>query len=251
MSQSVHSIDKLKNAHKGRRAFVVARGPSLHGFDFSRLHGELVIAHNESMLFCKATYGFFVDYGVIDRMSKRWPKSKSLKLIYGRRLVGRVPNIQDQQHYIWDQAESFCYGLPTSKNIAGLYTGPVACAYVAWLMGCTEVWMLGMDCYCEDLGNGRVRWYGMGLPERPEIVDFKMGKDQFWFCAPHGHDRYPSYFKRIEGTNHLVHPKHMLFGAGAVEMMKWFQKHVGWKKFKVWNANPDSLAAIPYKELPV
>lgn len=51
----------IRNYFNGHDVFIVGGGPSLHGFDFSRLDGRRVIAINHSYRYCKAEILVFLD----------------------------------------------------------------------------------------------------------------------------------------------------------------------------------------------
>ncbi|MCX5657919.1 MAG: hypothetical protein NTZ48_06855, partial [Candidatus Omnitrophica bacterium] len=46
---------------EGQRCFIIGGGPSLKGFDFSKLKGELVIAVNRAWESCDCAITFFLD----------------------------------------------------------------------------------------------------------------------------------------------------------------------------------------------
>lgn len=59
-----NSIKSLKGREKGRKAYVLANGPSLISHDLSKLKGELVIGMNAST-FAEQRFGFSSSYYVV------------------------------------------------------------------------------------------------------------------------------------------------------------------------------------------
>jgi hypothetical protein len=71
-------LSRLRNRETGRRAFVLANGPSILGCDLARLQDQLVIGMNASTLL-EAEHGFrSAYYTVSDRRFLNHPNKRSL-----------------------------------------------------------------------------------------------------------------------------------------------------------------------------
>lgn len=177
----------------GRRCFIVGGGPSLKGFDFSRLKGEIVVTVNrgfESAPFSAINvaqdprlWGWYErgDLGEEARQKfneykglKCWVNAQSFPFPEDLYLVNAVP-IDGYEKF--DIVE----GVPCHGNSGANAIMVAAC------LGANPIYLLGFDCKGE---NGRTADFHAGYPESdPEKVydnflpDFK---DAAWRLAKKG-----------------------------------------------------------------
>jgi len=148
------SIRSLKNKEHGRRAFILANGPSIKKEDLSLLKGELVIGMNASTLL-EDKYDFSTDYYVVsDTRFITHPDKKKLATDLLAPNTVRVlreelkefdePSLQNRTHYLKAlQRDGF------SENLAaGFFFGcttTMLAIQLAYHLGVAEVYLLGCD----------------------------------------------------------------------------------------------------------
>jgi len=169
------------DAWTGRRCFIVCGGPSLKGFDFSRLKGELVIATNKSFMDIDAAIHFtmdprFITWLLTDHLDAgaftKWQNQAATSV-----MLRLKPNMSGAG---WKFVEctgndevstSIARGLGKTNN-----TGHGALLLAAGL-GCKEIYLLGMDMH-GDPKTGLQDWYHGGYPENA-AQSAKQAYDQF------------------------------------------------------------------------
>lgn len=163
---------------KGRRCFILGGGPSLKGFDFSRLNGELVIACNRAFeSFPEATimiaqdtrlWGWYESGDLGDEAKekfrvfkgfKTWINAQSFPFPEDLYLIDTYP----AKDIDW-KGYDYSRGLPKATN-----TGLNAlCLAVA--LGADPIYLLGFDCYGK---NGRTANFHEGYPDSKDDVLYK------------------------------------------------------------------------------
>jgi hypothetical protein len=166
----VLDILTLKNKEAGRRAFVVANGPSILDHDLARLDGELVIGMNATT-FLSRDRGFAMPYYVVsDQRFLNHPEKRPLATsqldpatirVLRADLEGDDPSLAERTAYVpaisrdgfsWNLQLGFFFGCTTSL---------LAVQLAAWL-GASKIYVLGMDLnYPPD----QPRFYKETLPE--------------------------------------------------------------------------------------
>lgn len=130
----------------GRRCFVVGGGPSLRGFDWTRLRGELVLAINAAALYAPATACFAQDRRVAEQLfpARGWPACP----VYWPRLVGAdtrpapggVVELRGVDgplgHGPWSRA--------WPEIVWSSHAGPAA-LNLAQIFGASRIYLLGFD----------------------------------------------------------------------------------------------------------
>lgn len=172
-------------AWAGRRCFIIGGGPSLRGFDFNRLRGELVLSVNRAFEFCPfAELNFAMDidfYGALRRgqFNPAWSEFKGLKVWldlvaypFGDDIL-TVPALGE-------------HGVPWSLK-DGIFHGSnsgYAALQVALLLGAAPIYLLGYDMRFDA---GQVHFYP-SPPVPPEAVyrGFAPGLDALAVRLPHG-----------------------------------------------------------------
>jgi len=189
----------------GNRCFLVGGGPSLKGFDFSRLSNEFTIAINRAHEFIKdPSIIFFIDedgfYNELVNGGFGWD---ALKKFNTSQSIKVVLNISGRR-YGCD-----VYSVPISKNPEmtfdlkeGLYDGEdsgFAALNLAVCLGVKTIYLLGYDM--EGDGKGNQAWFHDGYKQ--------VGKER----------NYKDWIKHFEKIASLLERK----------------------KIKVINLNPDSV----------
>lgn len=160
-------------AWRGRRCFVVGGGPSLRGFDFGRLAGELVIACNVAALerppptiAVSICHRFMRAIAATD---PRWAASPATKI-----LLDPPPDVDEAT--VPHVRIGNC-GDTWGRTIeGGLCQGPQtghAAANLADILGASPIYLLGMDCRTEDDGatanyHTEYTWNADGKPRPKE-----------------------------------------------------------------------------------
>lgn len=142
-------LKRLRNAHRGKRCFIVANGPSLKRVDFSKLKNEYTIGMNRIYLM-KGVNGFMPNYLVsID---------KECQLL---QFTEEYDRTQVPSFYNWDLRGLFSksdnqifikgrFSPAFSKDIAEERMGngksvTYACIQLAFHLGFEEVYLIGKD----------------------------------------------------------------------------------------------------------
>lgn len=141
-------------AWRGRRAFVIGGGPSLRGFDFRRLDGELWIGCNMAFLerptiALSICHRFMRD---VARDNAEWASCPSLRLFLDPpKDVARVPH----------ERIGNC-GDTWGRTLAGgLCQGPLTglvAANLADVIGASPIYLLGMDCRVSE-SDGKANYH--------------------------------------------------------------------------------------------
>lgn len=144
----------LRGKEKGRRAFILANGPSILEENLSLLEGELTIGMNASTMLEKE-FGFTTSYYVVSdarflsaKEKLRWATSELAPLTH--RVIRADLESYDQADYA--KRTTYVQALSRdgfSTNLsAGYYYGcttTMLALQLAWHIGCRNVYLLGCD----------------------------------------------------------------------------------------------------------
>jgi hypothetical protein len=160
----------------GKRCFIVGGGPSLKGFDFSRLRGERVIGINRSFEFVQTDLLYFMDHSFYRDVHEL----ESWKRFSGVR-VAPSPLSQELKfdasvHLVWRRM-----GIGLHRGIEeGVYAGTnsgLGALMLAATLGCNPIYLFGYDMSTD----GGTHWHSgyknqaqeaMSLLIRDYIRDF-------------------------------------------------------------------------------
>lgn len=160
-------IDKFPNgAWEGKRCFVIGGGPSLTGFDFSRLDNELVLGVNRSYEFIDPTIQVSIDDRFIgwadtghfgpDALAK-WQSLTATKCFVHYTWTGRT----SKDHYFvpCNRTEGFSFDLRALGHTSnsGYTAMNIACCLRA-----KEVYLLGFDMKAVDENGKKKEWFHSG-----------------------------------------------------------------------------------------
>jgi len=159
------------NSWKGRRCFIIGGGPSLRGFDFSQLKGELVIAVNRAfekidaaiMVSQDARFWGWIENEKLGKDSKRkFNEYKGLKVWIQTTWMqgGGFPFPEDIYTIKSTGSREMAFnsknGLPSCTN-SGLNA-----LCLAACLGANPIYLLGFDMKGE---KGKAAWWHSGYPE--------------------------------------------------------------------------------------
>jgi hypothetical protein len=159
---------ELRGRHAGRRAFVLASGPSTLSLDLSRLNGEVVIAVNEMferLLRERVMHPYllmvdpvYFSGGAYDRCLADLSTASSAldaRVMLPAAAAGKLDRGlfgHDRVNYAIQVGRFMDYPaftavppLDFTKPLPGMYTVSHLAVALALFMGCTEVYLLGVD----------------------------------------------------------------------------------------------------------
>ena len=147
-------INSLYNKEVGKRAFILANGPSVLNQDLSKLRNELVIGMNASILLDEK-FKFFSKYYVIsDHRFMTHPIKKDLGTKKLNKNTTRILRKELEELDMKSLNSRTCYIQAIGKNgfsenlKSGYFFGcttTMLAIQLAYYLGCTEVYLLGCD----------------------------------------------------------------------------------------------------------
>lgn len=177
-------LKELQDRHKGKMAFVVGAGPSLHFQDVSPLKDYVTISVNSGLLKVP-----FSDYFLSDDIgAKNWnyyvhllpTLEKTVSLLYAQKLRLHARRLDKNrvvwfEHKWWFDPKSKQYnpeGLVLTKEaekpIIGARTSMGSAVHFAYIMGCDPIVLLGSDCCYRD--GKRYFWQYSGEPKAYRVT---------------------------------------------------------------------------------
>ena len=157
-------LSDFKDKHKGKIAFILGSGPSLHYLDVDLIKDHVCIAVNSAIKKMGHVHYFVSDDS--DIMGWDYYDSYVKKtyfhtnFLYKQKFEGKCDDVKDTvmySHKSWYSPENKSYnldGLKLTKNepIVGARTSMGSAVHLAFLMGCDPIVLLGNDC---QLKNGK------------------------------------------------------------------------------------------------
>lgn len=164
-------LKEIEGKHKGKAAFIIGSGPSLHTIDISPLKDYVTITVNSGIVKMPDCDYFVSD----DQAVREWSyylttakESNCKKLLYRRKLSNAAAHFKKQDvaffdHKTWYDPinrKKYPKGLEltreASKPIVGARTSMASAVHLAYIMGCEPIILLGCDC-CY-VGKNRYFW---------------------------------------------------------------------------------------------
>lgn len=162
--ESIQRLAGLKDRHKGRRAFIIGNGPSLKNTDMSRLKDELTFGMNRIYLMFPEL-GFRTTYlSVVNDLVIEQTASDLAALDMPKFLTWRSRRFFSAEQFAGPRAEKLptflysTYDSPRfSTDVRGRIWEGATVTYVtmqlAFHMGCSEVYLIGVDHNYETKGK--------------------------------------------------------------------------------------------------
>lgn len=164
-------VAALKGREKGRRAFILANGPSILSHNLSLLDGELIIGMNASTKI-EIEHGIHADYYAVSdarflfHPEKRRYATQELHNDTVRVVRSDISNVDDHNFlrrsyyvcslgrdgYSWNLKRGFYFGCTTTMLTLQLAT----------YLGCPEIYLLGLDLH---YASDRARFYREAAPQ--------------------------------------------------------------------------------------
>jgi len=181
------------NDWKGQRCFILAGGPSLRGFDWTRLFGERVIAINRALEFYpEADVCFSLDpnfyswttEGQFGEHAKRTYKNyQGVKI---QMKIDKTPfpaEVQRVRAYPNQNGLSpaMRYGLCAGGNSGAGALNLAIC------LGCSDIYLLGYDCKTDK--GGMQKNFHSGYPRKQKSNVYRRFKATFNLLAPEAKKR--------------------------------------------------------------
>jgi len=183
-AQNKYLYTKIPNRpYVNRRVFVIGGGPSLKGFDFKKLNGEIVIAVNRAWESTNCAFTFFLDeqfWGWTDNGTfgkdkpAKWLEHPSYKITVNR---AGFPYPEDISVIDFNGSAKFPESIKT-----GIYCGSnsgFAATNLAIALGSREIYLLGFDMDNETDPYDIMNHFHSGYPEKQNNTSFNMFKYEF------------------------------------------------------------------------
>ncbi|TNE67294.1 MAG: glycosyltransferase [Alphaproteobacteria bacterium] len=149
------SLAEFKDIHKGRRAFIVATGPSLKVSDLDMLKDEITFACNKITLAFdetdwRPTYYSIIDSLVYETFDVDWSKLPTINF-FPEDLRAKYGFLKDtyfvkNRRPIYDGDQRiFEFGEDLTQGAAGGYTVVYLMMQLAYFMGIEELYLIGLD----------------------------------------------------------------------------------------------------------
>jgi len=170
---------------KGQRCFIIGGGPSLRGFDFSRLKGELVIGINRAYEMIDCTIAFSMDsryhnWIIHDRLSgqarEKFYNFRGYKVWLNS---ARYPYPKDI--FLLNCIGSAGFSWSLKDGLAGGCNSGYAALNLAVCLGANPIYLLGFDMKGE--GN-KQSWWHDGYPGKQPATVYQKFKTYFEKIAP-------------------------------------------------------------------
>lgn len=154
MRRLCNPLSRLRQAESGRRAFILANGPSILREDLSKLRGEVIIGMNASTMLEQQfgivqTYYCLSDRRFINHEEKRrWATTElSSSTIRVVREDLRVSDDQALNRRTYYTPHIKRDGFSTDLGVGFFYgcTTTMLAVQLAFFLGCKEIFLLGVD----------------------------------------------------------------------------------------------------------
>lgn len=172
---------KFKDIHKGESCFIIGNGPSLNKMDLSPLKNHHTFGLNKIyLLFDKVdlnlSYHVAVNPLVIEQSVKEF-ESLSCPSFLAYRCAHKLIKALEHIYFILPQGKLYTFQTDLSKEIFEGYTVTYVAMQIAFYMGFSQVFLIGVDHNFVAVGN-------------PNNKQFLQGEDPNHF--------HPSYFGNKE-----------------------------------------------------
>lgn len=158
-------------AWTGQRCFLIGGGPSLTGFDFSRLRGELVIGINRAYEKIDPAIIYTMDTRFIAWASAGVIGADARKKLYtslGTRVFARASTKNyPKGFYIIERSTNDTFQGSLRRGWCGHNNSGFGAVSLAIALGCPEIYLLGYDMHGDPVTDKQT-WWHTGYP--PDAV---------------------------------------------------------------------------------
>lgn len=137
--------DKIRPVEwTGKRCFIVGGGPSLRGFDFSRLQGERVIGINRSFEHVQTDLLYFMDHSFYRdvRELESWKQFTGIRVSPSP--LSHELLFDESVHLVWRRMHPSLQKRVEDGVYAGTNSG-LGALMLAATLGCSPIYLLGYD----------------------------------------------------------------------------------------------------------
>lgn len=161
---------------KGKRCFIIGGGPSLRGFDFSRLQGELSIGVNRAFTGVDCTILFFMDRECYEWMiggdlggevQRKFRAFKGFKVCLYIALYDYPRDIR-----LLRNTGSTAFTSSMRNGIGSGTNSGYAALNLAVCLGANPIYLLGFDM--SGSSDGKWHWWHGAYPQRPMTTEKKV-----------------------------------------------------------------------------
>ena len=148
------NIEQFKDIHKGKRCFILGNGPSLNQIDLSLLKDEITFGCNHIYLMkdFKSSYYCIADYWVMEKIKNEIQKAYPDIIKFSTRTHQDkvLPNLQNTCNieaisYVYDETGKPQFSDDLRKGVYGGYSIVYVMLQLAYYLGFTEIYLLGID----------------------------------------------------------------------------------------------------------
>jgi len=154
-------------AWAGQRCFLIGGGPSLIGFDFSRLDGELIIGINRAYEKIDPAITYTMDTRFIAWASSGTISVNARKKLYtslATRVFSRASTKNyPKGFYIIERSGSDLFQGSLRKGWCGHNNSGSGALSLAIALGCSEIYLLGFDMHGDPVTDKQTWWHS-GYP---------------------------------------------------------------------------------------
>lgn len=194
---------KYKNAHKGRKILIVANGPSLVSYkreiqEFIDAENPVVIGVNYIQDTIVPDYHIFINRKRFQKyVSEVNPKSKLLVPSYFGKEFVKDANIEHCDYFDLESVGITHAAVVEGTTQMCVYPNvSISAMLLAYLMGASEVYAVGIDGYIDELNKKMVFFYNENdTPDDKEIASI----------------RYEMFSKELGRTNNFLQGKSIPF----------------------------------------
>ena len=143
----METVNNLDGRFKGRRVFIIGGGPSLRGFDFSRLDDELTIGINNIIRYYEPSILHWLD------PETYFKNHEEIDAFQGLKISAQVAKAKDTKGII----EIKTSNKPSKSFYSGGFyhsqSSALTALNIAIALGCDPIYLLGIDCGFDEEGR--------------------------------------------------------------------------------------------------
>lgn len=155
-------VTEIKDRESGKRAFILANGPSVNTFDLSLLRDEVTIGMNASSIL-QDKYGFCQNYYTVSderflRNPEKMPYATSMInertiRVFRSTLKRDMPRKYLSSTVFVEALEMFGFSFNLENGYYFGRTTTMLAIQLAYYLGCNEIYLLGVDLNYSGIGK--------------------------------------------------------------------------------------------------